>query len=96
MTTVILSALSIIGLHNSFNMLLDTFTGNDLDAYFDMMDGKWFQKWSKPLMFCVYCMASIWGVAFYIAWTYLSGLWLIVPSIFAIAGAIHVLLSFEK
>ena len=96
MTVIILSALSIIGLNRSVDMLLLTFTGKDLDTYFDMMEGKWYQKWSKPLIFCVYCMASVWGCIFLFAWISLSGLWLLIPSIFAIAGVIHVLLSFEN
>lgn len=94
--TIILSALSIIGINRSVDMLLYTFTGNGLDEYFDMMQGKWFQKWSKPLMTCVYCMASFWGTIFLIVWSCFDGWWLFIPSILAVAGAIHVLLSFDK
>lgn len=94
--TIILSALSIIGLNRSVDMLLYTFTTNGLDEYFDMMEGKWYQKWSKPLMTCVYCMASIWGAIFLITWSVLDGWWLLPNAILAVAGAIHVLLSFEK
>tara|TARA_R110000868_G_scaffold334194_1_gene594873 strand:+ start:2589 stop:2882 length:294 start_codon:yes stop_codon:yes gene_type:complete len=93
---VALTALSIIGLNRSVDMLLYTFTGNDLDAYYDMMDGKWYQKWSKPLMTCVYCMASLWGATLLITWDSFGGWWLFIPSILAVAGSIHVLLSFEK
>jgi len=95
-TIVILSALSIIGLNRSVDMLLETFTGKGLDVYFDMWEDKWFQKWTKPLITCVYCMASVWGTIFYFAWSYLTGLWILILSIFAIAGVVHVLLSFEK
>jgi len=93
---VTLSALSIIGLNRSIDLLLYTFTGNGLDEYFDMLDGKWYQKWSKPVITCVYCMASIWGSYFLISWSVLSGWWLLPNAILAVAGSIHVLLSFEK
>jgi hypothetical protein len=92
---VILSGLSIIGLNRSVDMLLETFTGKGLDVYFDMMDGK-VQKLSKPLMMCVYCMASIWGCYFLITWSVLDGWWLLPNAILAVAGSIHVLLSFEQ
>ncbi len=94
MIIILLSALSIIGLNRSVDLLLHTFTGKDLDIYFDMMEGKWYQKWSKPLMTCVYCMASVWGTIFY--FVYGGSLLYWIPSILAIAGSIHVLLSFEK
>jgi len=95
---VILSALSIIGLNRSVDMLLQTFTGKDLDVYFDMMEGKWYQKWTKPFITCVYCMASVWGTIFYFTWSFLYGGGVLgwIPSIFAIAGTVHVLLSFEN
>ena len=87
----ILSAFAIVGLHNSVDLLLYHFTGNDLDVYYDRLaESKW-QSVLKPVIFCVYCMASFWGTIFYFTFSAIIGqidfvLWL--PSLLVIAGII--------
>ena len=95
MTVVILSALSIIGLQNSVDLLLETFTGKDLGVYWDMLEDKKYRDWLKPIIFCSYCMASVWGTIFYFIWSFIYGGGVLgwIPSIFAIAGTIYVLKS---
>lgn len=97
MEVVLLSALAIIGLHHSVDLLLDTFTGKDLNVYWDMLEGKRYRKWLKPIIFCVYCMASFWGTIFYFVFSFIEGGGVVgwIPSIFAIAGTIHVLEKFN-
>jgi len=87
----LLSAFAIVGLHNSVDLLLYHFTGNDLDVYYDRLaESKW-QTILKPVVFCVYCMASFWGTIFYFTFSAIIGqidfiLWL--PSLLVIAGII--------
>lgn len=87
----LLSAFAIVGLHNSVDLLLYHFTGNDLDVYYDRLaESKW-QSVLKPVIFCVYCMASFWGTIFYFTFSAIIGqidfvLWL--PSLLVIAGII--------
>jgi len=87
----LLSAFAIVGLHNSVDLLLYHFTGNDLDVYYDRLaESKW-QSILKPVIFCVYCMASFWGTIFYFTFSAIIGqidfvLWL--PSLLVIAGII--------
>ena len=87
----LLSAFAIVGLHNSVDLLLYHFTGNDLDVYYDRLaESKW-QTILKPVIFCVYCMASFWGTIFYFTFSAIIGqidfvLWL--PSLLVIAGII--------
>lgn len=61
----IYTALFIIGLNRSVDMLLHSFTGNGLDEYWDMMEGCWYRNLLKPIIFCVYCMPSVWATASY-------------------------------
>lgn len=87
----LLSAFAIVGLHNSVDLLLYHFTGNDLEVYYDRLaESKW-QTILKPVIFCTYCMASIWGTIFYFTFSAIIGqidfvLWL--PSLLVIAGII--------
>ncbi len=87
----LLSAFAIVGLHNSVDLLLYHFTGNDLEVYYDRLaESKW-QTILKPVIFCVYCMASFWGTIFYFTFSAIIGqidfiLWL--PSLLVIAGII--------
>lgn len=60
------TALFIIGLSRSVDMILHSFTGNGLDEYWDMLEWLSFRNALKPWIFCVYCMASIWGTASYL------------------------------
>jgi hypothetical protein len=80
-------ALCIIGIHNVADSLLYAFTGKDLDVYWDMMDGKWYQKWMKPLLFCALCMSSFWGITLQIG--YNSPL-MFITNIFAVAGVVRI------
>lgn len=87
----LLSAFAIIGLHNSVDLLLHHFTGKDLDVYYDQLEGSIWQTILKPVIFCVYCMASFWGTIFYFTFSAIMGqvdfvLWL--PSLLVIAGLI--------
>ena len=91
MTEVALTALSIIGLNRVVDQLLYTFTGKGLGVYLDVIEGRWFQKWLKPVIFCTLCMSSLWGSTFITI--YLVD-WLplvVIASIFAVAGLITVL-----
>ena len=89
----LLSAFAIVGLHNSVDLLLYHFTGNDLDVYYDRLaESKW-QSILKPVIFCVYCMASVMGTLFYFTFASLRGLeefdfYLWIPSLFVIAGLV--------
>jgi len=94
MTVILLSALSIIGLHHSVDLLLYSFTGKDLSVYWDMLDA-FDSKWKnvlKPVIFCVYCMPSIWGTIFYFWWSFIYGGGVVgwIPSILAMAAIIHI------
>ena len=89
----LLTAFAIVGLHNSVDLLLYSFTGNDLDVYYDRLEGSFWQLALKPVIFCVYCMASFWGTIFYFTFAIARGLenydfmlWL--PSLLVIAGLI--------
>ena len=99
MTVVLLSALSIIGLHEVVDQLLYTFTGKDLNVYFDMLNNRpKLQKALKPVILCTLCMSSIWGTVFYFTYSILVGDYLFgnmhvgwLPSLLAIAGTVEVL-----
>ena len=62
----IYTAFAIIGLHRSVDMILWSFTGNGLSEYWDMMERVTFRNVLKPVIFCVYCMPSIWGTIAYL------------------------------
>ena len=100
MTVVILSALAIIGLQNSVDLLLKTFTDGGIEYHLDLLSFKaptWVFHVLKPLISCVYCMCSFWGTIFYFTFSFIEGGGIIgwLPSIFAIAGLIHVIHFFE-
>jgi len=89
----LLSAFAIVGLHNSVDLLLYHFTGKDLDVYYDQLEGSVWQTILKPVIFCVYCMASVMGTVFYFTFASLRGLcendfYLWIPSLFVISGLI--------
>jgi hypothetical protein len=42
------------------------------------------RKWSKPLFGCPGCMASVWGMTYYLTFVGLN--WAIVPHILAVCG----------
>lgn len=95
MQVVLMSAFSIIGLHRVVDSLLWTYFGNGLNEYWDMMEGKWYRDFLKPLMFCSLCMSSVWGTIFYFVYSitfYQFGddvLFNWLPSLLAIAGVIY-------
>jgi len=98
MIVVILSALSIIGLQSSVDQLLKTFTKGGIEYHLDTLEFKvhdWVFIALKPLISCIYCMSSVWGTIFYFTWSFIEGGGVLgwIPSIFAIAGTIHVLKS---
>lgn len=83
---ILLSSLSIVGLQEVFNLLLQTFKGLDLLELWKLLDKP---KYLKPVIFCAPCMASIWGTVFF--WFYQISipieypLFVWTPSLFAIA-----------
>lgn len=83
---VILSALSIYGLHKVVDSLTFTVTGRWLDDWWEVLNQP---KWAKPLIFCVLCMSSVWGVPTLLAWGLPT--WHMIPAIFAVAGVIYVI-----
>lgn len=93
MTVILLSALSIIGLHHSVDLLLYSFTSKDLNVLWDMLEGKKWRNALKPVIFCVYCMPSIWGTIFYFWYSFIYGGGVVgwIPSILAMAAIIHIL-----
>ena len=98
MIVVILSALSIIGLQNSVDQLLKTFTKGGIEYHLDALEfhaPEWVFYVLKPLISCIYCMSSFWGTIFYFTWSFIEGGGVLgwIPSIFAIAGTIYVLKS---
>ena len=89
----LLSAFAIVGLHNSIDLLLYYFTDKELSVYYDQLEGSVWQVILKPIIFCVYCMASVMGTFFYFTFASLRGLeefdfYLWIPSLFVIAGLI--------
>ena len=99
MEVVILSELSIIGLQNSVDQLLKSFTKGGIEYHLDVLESRGAREWMfhviKPLISCIYCMSSVWGTVFYFTWSFLYGGGVLgwIPSIFAIAGTIYVLKS---
>jgi len=96
MIVVLLSALSIIGLQNSVDQLLKSFTKGGIEYHLDALEFNapdWVFHVLKPLISCVYCMSSFWGTIFYFVWSFIEGGGVIgwIPSIFATAGTIYVL-----
>ena len=91
----LLSAFAIVGLRNSIDLLLHSFTKGDIEYWLDELESNNAPKWVfhllKPLISCVYCMASFWGTIFYFTFSAIIGqidfiLWL--PSLLVIAGII--------
>lgn len=80
-------ALCIIGIYEVTDSLLDNFTDKDLGVYWDMLEGKPYRKFLKPLIFCTLCMSSFWGLTLQFA--YDSPL-MIVTNLFAVAGVIRI------
>lgn len=83
-------ALSIIGLYEVVDSLLDNFTGKNLDVYYDILEGKRIQKALKPIIFCTLCMSSFWGLT--LQFVYDSPLMLI-SNLFAVAGIVRILVA---
>jgi hypothetical protein len=93
---ILLSAFAIVGLRNSVDLLLHSFTKGDIEYWLDELESvganEWIFKVLKPLISCVYCMASVWGSFFYFLFSLdLNNsidwfMWL--PSILVIAGLI--------
>ena len=95
MEVVLLSALSIIGLHEVVEALVWQFTGRSIDTIvlsWSSDDVNW-GKVMKPIILCPLCMSSVWGTIFYFTFSFFYGggvlVW--IPSIFAIAGTVTVL-----
>ena len=93
---ILLSAFAIVGLRNSVDLLLHSFTKGDIEYWLDELESvdanKWVFKVLKPLISCVYCMASVWGSFFYFVFSLKLNnsidwfMWL--PSILVIAGLV--------
>lgn len=93
---ILLSAFAIVGLRNSVDLLLHSFTKGDIEYWLDELESvganEWVFKMLKPLISCVYCMASVWGSFFYFTFSLgINGyvdwfMWL--PSILVIAGLV--------
>lgn len=91
----LLSAFAIVGLRNSVDLLLATFTKGDIEYHLDVLESVGAREWVftalKPLISCVYCMVSVWGTIFYFTFSLILGdvnylMWL--PSLLVIAGLI--------
>jgi len=95
MEVVLLSALSIIGLHNVADALCGNFLGRPLHSIVDSWstDRVRWDKWLKPVILCPLCMSSVWGTIFYFTFSFFYGGGVLewIPSVFAIAGAVTVL-----
>lgn len=92
---VVLSALSIIGLHEVVEALVWQFTGKSIDTIvlsWNNDEIKW-DKVMKPIILCPLCMSSVWGTIFYFTYCFFCGGGVLgwIPSIFAIAGTVTVL-----
>jgi len=94
---VLLSAFAIVGLRNSVDLLLASFTNGDIEYWLDYLESigtpEWVFKALKPLISCVYCMSSIWGTFFYFTFAAIQGIqvwhyWAWLPSLFVIAGLV--------
>ena len=95
MEVVLLSALSIIGLHEVVEVLVWQFTGRSIDTIvlsWSSDDINW-GKVMKPIILCPLCMSSVWGTIFYFTFSFFYGGGVLgwIPSIFAIAGTVTVL-----
>lgn len=95
MEVVLLSALSIIGLHEVVEVLVWQFTGRSIDTIvlsWSSDDINW-GKVMKPIILCPLCMSSVWGTIFYFTFCFFYGGGVLgwIPSIFAIAGTVTVL-----
>lgn len=88
---IIYIALCIIGVHAVVDSLLFTFTGKDLDVYYDILGDR--SKYLKPLIFCTLCMSSVWG--FGLQLTYDTPL-MFITNVFAVAGVIELINRFLK
>ena len=95
MEVVLLSALSIIGLHEVVEALVWQFTGKSIDTIvlsWSSNEINW-GKVMKPIILCPLCMSSVWGTIFYFTFCFFYGGGVLgwIPSIFAIAGTVTVL-----
>ena len=95
MEVVLLSALSIIGLHEVVEALVWQFTGRSIDTIvlsWSSDEINW-GKVMKPIILCPLCMCSVWGTIFYFTFSFFYGGGVLgwIPSIFAIAGTVTVL-----
>jgi hypothetical protein len=84
--TVLLSSLTILGVHEVVSSLLYTWTGRDLNDWYAVLNEP---KWAKPLIFCPLCMTSVWGVPVLLAWGLHT--WHILPALFALAGVTYII-----
>jgi len=103
MEVVLLSALSIIGLHEVVEALVWQFTGRSIDTIVlswsspenlgEYRDEINWGKVMKPIILCPLCMCSVWGTIFYFTFSFFYGGGVLgwIPSIFAIAGSVTVL-----
>ena len=96
---IVLSALSIIGLHNVVDFLVGHFTGKSIHFLIDKWsnDKRRLDRWLKRIILCPLCMSSVWGTIFYFTFSFFYGGGVLgwIPSVFAIAGAVTVLNRFR-
>jgi hypothetical protein len=85
------TALFIIGMNRSVDMILHSFTGNGLDEYWDMMEGATWRNATKPVIFCVYCMPSVWATASYLYHFGTYGIIQWAMFVFVVAALIHII-----
>jgi hypothetical protein len=85
------TALFIIGLSRSVDMILHSFTGNGREEYWDMMEGRWYRNALKPLIFCVYCMPSLWATSSYLYHFGTYGIIQWALFVFVVAALIHII-----
>ena len=92
---VVLSALSIIGLHSAVDLLVGHFTGKSVHSIIDTWaddEIRW-DRFMKPIILCPVCMSSVWGTIFYFTYCFFYGGGVLgwIPSILAIAGLVTIL-----
>lgn len=84
--TIILSILTIYGIHTVVDNLLHSFTGQDVGQWWEVFGRP---LWAKPIIVCAICMTSVWSVPVLLIWG--CPTWHLIPSIFAVAGGLYIM-----